>query len=196
MTGRRKLGHLSKQIDIRQLTAAWLWTMSTNSSSAPYRTVLPDPPPAPHQDCTSCRIIGSGALGVTGVYALMSSRASVPGSPLIFGKRIMGGLGVGEWPSMTFVSICLFYQLCLLVVPRGGYGSVDFEDYVLPTEAISEASTRLSVRISLLWWTTRCLFTSGAISHVLFKAWGNPGWLDSSLQDIISGNLTLGYIFR
>ncbi|TFK54296.1 hypothetical protein OE88DRAFT_1732971 [Heliocybe sulcata] len=45
------------------------------------------------QECLTCRIIGTGALAVTGAYALNMSRAHQPGS--IMGKRIMGALGVG-----------------------------------------------------------------------------------------------------
>jgi hypothetical protein len=48
---------------------------------------------APQQDCLACRIIGSTALGATGVYALTMSRPGAPGSP--FGKRVMGGIGAG-----------------------------------------------------------------------------------------------------
>ncbi|KAF8482487.1 hypothetical protein DFH94DRAFT_727452 [Russula ochroleuca] len=43
-------------------------------------------------DCLSCRIIGTGALGATGVYALNQARAHQPGSPV--GKRVMAGVGV------------------------------------------------------------------------------------------------------
>lgn len=48
----------------------------------------------------SCRIIGSGALGTTGVYALLSSRASAPGS--VIGKRIVGVIGVGKLLLATY----------------------------------------------------------------------------------------------
>ena len=99
--GRRCVGHRTNIDEVRKVSSGDgrlsenpSPAMMTTNSSTPYKTVLPDPPPAPYQDCTSCRIIGSGALGATGVYALMSSRASAPGSP--FGKRIVGGLGVGE----------------------------------------------------------------------------------------------------
>jgi hypothetical protein len=47
---------------------------------------------AQRQDCLACRIIGSGAIGASGVYALYSSRAAAPGS--LIGKRIVGGIGV------------------------------------------------------------------------------------------------------
>jgi Domain of unknown function (DUF4536) len=43
-------------------------------------------------DCLSCRIIGTGALGATGMYALNQARAHQPGS--VIGKRIMAGVGV------------------------------------------------------------------------------------------------------
>ena len=43
-------------------------------------------------DCLSCRIVGTGALGATGLYALNQARAHQPGSPV--GKRIMAGIGV------------------------------------------------------------------------------------------------------
>lgn len=46
-----------------------------------------------YQDCLACRVIGTGALGGVGVYALNQSRAHAPGSPI--GKRIMAGVGVG-----------------------------------------------------------------------------------------------------
>ncbi|KAI5118196.1 hypothetical protein M0805_005550 [Coniferiporia weirii] len=44
------------------------------------------------QECLSCRIIGSGALGAVGVYALNQSRAHQPGS--LAGKRVMAGVGI------------------------------------------------------------------------------------------------------
>src|SRR5260370_41480217 len=76
---------------IRKPSANQLETpMSTNTprdhqaSSPPSQRV-----PA---DCLSCRIIGTGALGSTGLYALNQSRAHQPGSPV--GKRIMAGIGV------------------------------------------------------------------------------------------------------
>ncbi|KAH9986757.1 hypothetical protein BJV74DRAFT_750689, partial [Russula compacta] len=43
-------------------------------------------------DCLSCRVIGTGALGATGLYALNQARAHQPGSPL--GRQIMAGVGV------------------------------------------------------------------------------------------------------
>ncbi|KAH9847004.1 hypothetical protein C2E23DRAFT_788163 [Lenzites betulinus] len=44
------------------------------------------------KDCLACRVIGTGALGGVGVYALNQSRAHAPGS--VVGKRIMAGVGV------------------------------------------------------------------------------------------------------
>ncbi|KAH8086018.1 hypothetical protein BXZ70DRAFT_558462 [Cristinia sonorae] len=55
-------------------------------------TAQADSQALPPQDCLSCRIIGTGALGATGLYALNQSRAHAPGSPL--GKRILAGVGV------------------------------------------------------------------------------------------------------
>src|SRR6202789_625413 len=64
-------------------------------------TVMSNTPPdqtssSPSQrvpaDCLSCRIIGTGALVATGLYALNQARAHQPGSPV--GKRIMAGIGV------------------------------------------------------------------------------------------------------
>ncbi len=53
--------------------------------------------PSPSQrvtapDCLSCRVIGTGALGATGLYALNQARAHQPGSRV--GKQIMAGVGV------------------------------------------------------------------------------------------------------
>ena len=45
-----------------------------------------------YKDCLSCRIIGTGALGAVGLYALHQSRAHQPGS--LIGKRIMASVGV------------------------------------------------------------------------------------------------------
>ncbi|KAH9947172.1 hypothetical protein B0H21DRAFT_692405 [Amylocystis lapponica] len=44
------------------------------------------------QECLTCRIIGTAALGGVGIYALKMSRAKAPGS--IAGKRIVAGLGI------------------------------------------------------------------------------------------------------
>ena len=45
-----------------------------------------------YEDCLPCRIVGTGALGTVGGYALYMSRARAPGS--VVGKRIMGGVGI------------------------------------------------------------------------------------------------------
>lgn len=47
-----------------------------------------------YKDCISCRIVGTGALGLTGLYALRMARPQAPGS--FFGKMMMAGIGVGE----------------------------------------------------------------------------------------------------
>jgi len=44
------------------------------------------------QDCFACRVIGSGALGITGVYALRQSMPKAPGS--LWGKRIVACTGI------------------------------------------------------------------------------------------------------
>ncbi|KAI0705620.1 hypothetical protein C8Q76DRAFT_801360 [Earliella scabrosa] len=48
--------------------------------------------PAYPQECLACRVIGTGAFGGVGIYALYQSRAQAPGSAV--GKRFMAGLGV------------------------------------------------------------------------------------------------------
>lgn len=45
------------------------------------------------KECMSCRIVGSATFAGVGIYALLQSRASAPGTPAQ--KRIIGGLGVG-----------------------------------------------------------------------------------------------------
>lgn len=45
-----------------------------------------------YQECLSCRIIGTGALGAVGIYALNQSRRHQLGS--VVGKRIIAGLGI------------------------------------------------------------------------------------------------------
>ena len=45
-------------------------------------------------ECLSCRLIGTGALGGVGSYALWQSRATAPGS--LGQKRVVAGLGVGQ----------------------------------------------------------------------------------------------------
>lgn len=47
-----------------------------------------------YKDCISCRVVGTGALGLTGLYALRMARPQAPGS--VFGKTMMAGIGVGE----------------------------------------------------------------------------------------------------
>lgn len=46
-------------------------------------------------ECLSCRIIGTGALGGTGTYAIWQARRAAPGS--IGQKRILAGLGLGSF---------------------------------------------------------------------------------------------------
>ncbi|KAI9570916.1 hypothetical protein HD554DRAFT_1986377, partial [Boletus coccyginus] len=46
-----------------------------------------------YEDCISCRVVGTGALGLTGLYALRMARPRAPGS--VFGKTMMAGIGVG-----------------------------------------------------------------------------------------------------
>ena len=53
------------------------------------------------QDCMACRVIGTAALGGVGIYALNMSRAHAPGS--LVGKRIMAGVGVGEYEMIVRV---------------------------------------------------------------------------------------------
>jgi Domain of unknown function (DUF4536) len=68
--------------------------LSSPSSTSPNDSQIPPQTPSQTRptDCLSCRIIGTGALGATGMYALNQARAHQPGS--VFGKRIMGGVGV------------------------------------------------------------------------------------------------------
>lgn len=70
--------------------------MSTDTNKN-YTTTIQEPPSAYPQDCLSCKIIGSGALGAAGLWALQSSRASAPGS--VMGKRVVAGVGVCEYMS-------------------------------------------------------------------------------------------------
>ncbi|KAG2116256.1 hypothetical protein BD769DRAFT_1486943 [Suillus cothurnatus] len=65
---------------------------NTTSSAAPDSGSIFVPQLSSHNDCITCRVIGSGAFAATGIYALRMARPSAPGS--IVGKRIMGGLGV------------------------------------------------------------------------------------------------------
>src|SRR6266702_1107070 len=64
---------------------------SISFSTSPAGPSQPPPPPRP-ADCLSCRIVGTGALGATGLYAINQARAHQPGS--VIGKRIMAGVGV------------------------------------------------------------------------------------------------------
>jgi hypothetical protein len=66
-------------------------TPQQTSPTPPDRQATSPPQHAP-ADCLSCRIIGTGALGITGVYALNQARAHQPGSPV--GKRVMAGVGI------------------------------------------------------------------------------------------------------
>ena len=45
-------------------------------------------------ECLSCRLVGTGALGSVGSYALWQSRAAAPGS--LGQKRAVAGLGIGQ----------------------------------------------------------------------------------------------------
>ena len=53
------------------------------------------------KECPSCRLIGTGALGAVGSYALWQSRATAPGS--LGQKRVVAGLGVGQ--KITLLSV-------------------------------------------------------------------------------------------
>jgi len=44
------------------------------------------------RDCLACRAIGTGALALTGLYALNQARPKAPGS--LLGKRLIGVTGV------------------------------------------------------------------------------------------------------
>ncbi|KIJ64014.1 hypothetical protein HYDPIDRAFT_112527 [Hydnomerulius pinastri MD-312] len=46
-----------------------------------------------YKDCLTCTIIGTGAFGITGLYALRMARPSAPGSRM--GKMLMAYVGVG-----------------------------------------------------------------------------------------------------
>lgn len=58
---------------------------------------------AKKNDCLSCRIIGTGALGGTGAYAIWQSRAAAPGS--MVQKRILAGLGLGNLESYSSIML-------------------------------------------------------------------------------------------
>jgi len=74
--------------------------MSSKSSPTSYTTVIPEPPSSLPQDCISCRIIGTGAMGAAGLYALSASRPHAPGSVVV--KRIVAGVGVCEHCQFLF----------------------------------------------------------------------------------------------
>ena len=67
---------------------------STSSPDTPTWTPSEDGKQWEYKDCISCRVVGTGALGLTGLYALRMSRPRAPGS--VFGKIMMAGIGVGE----------------------------------------------------------------------------------------------------
>ncbi|KAF8418247.1 hypothetical protein L210DRAFT_3476328 [Boletus edulis BED1] len=46
-----------------------------------------------YKDCISCKVVGTGALALTGLYALRMARSQAPGT--VFGKTMMAGIGVG-----------------------------------------------------------------------------------------------------
>ncbi|KAF9218875.1 hypothetical protein BS17DRAFT_475041 [Gyrodon lividus] len=69
---------------------------SSSSSSPTPSSSSSAPPPEDvweYKDCMSCRVIGTGALGLTGLYAFRMARPRAPGS--VFGKVMMAGIGVG-----------------------------------------------------------------------------------------------------
>jgi len=68
----------------KQITMTMATTTNAPRSSPPQHV--------PAYDCLSCRVIGTGALGATGLYALNQARAHQPGSRV--GKQIMAGVGV------------------------------------------------------------------------------------------------------
>ncbi|KAF8431601.1 hypothetical protein L210DRAFT_3560070 [Boletus edulis BED1] len=44
-----------------------------------------------YKDCISCKVVGTGALALTGLYALRMARSQAPGT--VFGKTMMAGIG-------------------------------------------------------------------------------------------------------
>ncbi|KAI6032706.1 hypothetical protein F5J12DRAFT_796022 [Pisolithus orientalis] len=68
--------------------------MKNERETLPVPTSPTTQQPPFEKDCLTCKVIGSTAFAVTGLYALHASRASAPGS--IIGKRIMGGVGICE----------------------------------------------------------------------------------------------------
>ena len=65
------------------------------------------------KDCLSCRLIGTGALGGVGSYALWQSRAAAPGS--LGQKRVIAGLGIGQKFMLLPVTVTLTMGIALLI---------------------------------------------------------------------------------
>ncbi|KAI0753214.1 hypothetical protein C8Q80DRAFT_1150817 [Daedaleopsis nitida] len=74
--------------------------MSSPSSEDSSQRVGPQAASGRPQECLTCRIIGTAALGGVGVYALNQSRAHAPGS--VVGKRILAGVGVAFLVASAF----------------------------------------------------------------------------------------------
>lgn len=75
------------------------------------------------QECLACRIIGTGALGGVGVYALNQSRTHAPGS--IVGKRIMAGVGIRTFCFFNeFINLYIAYLDSLSFLGRKCYAMV------------------------------------------------------------------------
>ncbi|KAI9567808.1 hypothetical protein HD554DRAFT_2103573 [Boletus coccyginus] len=66
---------------------------STSSPDSPTWSPSEEGKQWEYKDCISCRVVGTGALGVTGLYALRMARPRAPGSA--FGKMMVAGIGVG-----------------------------------------------------------------------------------------------------
>lgn len=67
---------------------------STITSDSPALTPPEEGKQWEYKDCISCKVVGTGALGLTGLYALHMARPRAPGS--VFGKMMMAGIGIGE----------------------------------------------------------------------------------------------------
>ncbi|KAG8221659.1 hypothetical protein J3R82DRAFT_1943, partial [Butyriboletus roseoflavus] len=67
---------------------------STSSLDTPTWTPSAEGKQWEYKDCISCRVVGTGALGLTGLYAFRMARPRAPGS--VFEKVLMAGIGVGE----------------------------------------------------------------------------------------------------
>ncbi len=93
--GHARLGAILGDVRISQSCLLPPSSMSATLPPAP-RQGSEGPVPVELQqnpkDCLACRVIGTGALGGVGIYALNQSRAHAPGS--VVGKRIMAGVGV------------------------------------------------------------------------------------------------------